>query len=98
VTSREAIRRLVRNRNKLERFGVSHISVFGSTARDQATEHSDVDVLVEFDPGTEVGLFTFVAVLHFLEDVLRSRIDLATPGALRPEMRDDILSEALRAF
>ena len=55
-------------------------------------------VLVEFDPEAHVGLFTFVEVLDFLADVLGTRIDLATPGALRQEMRERILSEAIRAF
>lgn len=98
MTSREAVRRLTRNGKKLRRFHVQHIAVFGSTAREQANEHSDVDVLVEFDPDVPVGLFAFVGLLDFLEDVLGTRIDLATPGALRPEMRDRILEEAVRAF
>ncbi len=98
MTSREAIRRLGRNRQKLARFHVAHMSVFGSTARDEATFHSDVDLLVEFEPEARVGLFTFVRLQDFLADIMGSRIDLATPGALRPEMRDQILAEAVRAF
>ena len=98
MTRREALRRLDRNREKLRTFSVRHIAVFGSTARDQATVHSDVDVLVEFDPQAHVGLFTFVRLLDFLGDVMGTRIDLATPAALRPEMRDEILAEAVRAF
>jgi uncharacterized protein len=98
VTSKEALRRLSRNEKKLRRFNVRHVAVFGSTARDQATEHSDVDVLVEFDPEAHVGLFAFVELLDFLADVLATRIDLATPGALREEMRESILREAIRAF
>jgi predicted nucleotidyltransferase len=98
MTSREALRRLQGHREKLRTFSVRHIAVFGSTARDQATPHSDVDVLVEFDPGARVGLFTFVGLLDYLSDVMGTRIDLATPGALRPEMREQILGEAVRAF
>jgi uncharacterized protein len=98
VTSKEALRRLSRNQKKLHGFHVQHIGVFGSTARDQSNEHSDVDVLVEFVPEAPVGLFVFVDLLDFLSDVLGTRIDLATPGALRPEMRDEILAEARRAF
>ena len=98
MTRREALRRLERNREKLRTFHVSHIAVFGSTARDQATLHSDVDVLVEFQPQARVGLFTFVRLLDFLSDVMGTRIDLATPAALRPEMRAEILAEAVRAF
>jgi hypothetical protein len=98
MTSREALRRLDRNREKLRTYSVRHIAVFGSTARDQATLHSDVDVLVEFDPEAKVGLFTFVRLLDHLTDVMGTRIDLSTPGALRPEMREQILAEAVRAF
>lgn len=98
MTRREAVRRLGRNRRKLARFHVEHVAVFGSTARDEATTHSDIDLLVEFAPGARVGLFTFVELQEFLADVMDSRIDLATPAALRPEMRDEILAEAVRAF
>jgi predicted nucleotidyltransferase len=98
MNCREVTRRLTRNRAKFRRFGVAHLSVFGSTARDQAGPHSDVDLLVEFDPQAHVGLFAFVELLDLLGDILGTRIDLATPGALRPEMRDHILEEAVRAF
>jgi len=98
MTSREALRRLNRNREKLRTHRVRHIAVFGSTARNQATANSDVDLLVEFEPGAPVGLFAYVRLLDFLTNVMDTRIDLATPGALRPAMRDEIVAEAVRAF
>jgi uncharacterized protein len=98
VTKREAIRRLTRNRTKLAALHVRRLSLFGSTARDEAHEHSDVDLLVEFDPDARVGLFAFVALQRTLADILGTRIDLATPAALRPEMREQILSEAERVL
>ena len=98
MTSREALRRLNRNREKLRTHQVRHIAVFGSTARNQATANSDVDLLVEFQPGAPVGLFAYVRLLDFLSNVMDTRIDLATPDALRPEMRDEIVAEAIRAF
>jgi predicted nucleotidyltransferase len=98
MTRHEALRRLTRNRERLRTYSVRHIAVFGSTARDQATVHSDVDLLVEFDPGQQVGLFAFVRLLDYLTDVMGTRIDLATPDALRAEMRAEILGEAIRAF
>jgi hypothetical protein len=98
MTRREALRRLARNRATLREQGVRHIFLFGSTSRDQATPQSDVDLLVEFDPAAQVGLFDFVRLLDHLSDVMGTRIDLATPDALRPEMRDAILAEAIRAF
>lgn len=98
MTRRETIRRLQRHKSQIRRFGVRHLSVFGSTARDEATEHSDADILVEFEPHVHIGLFGFVELQKTLGDALASRIDLATPDALRPEMRDEILSEAVRVF
>ena len=98
MTRHEALRRLTRDRERLRTYSVRHIAVFGSTARDQATPHSDVDLLVEFAPRQRVGLFAFVRLLDHLSDVMGTRIDLATPDALRAEMRDEILGEAVRAF
>ncbi len=98
MTKRETIRRLTRNRSKLAAFHVRRLSLFGSTARDEAREQSDVDLLVEFHPDVPVGLFTFVALQRFLGDILGTRIDLATPDALRPEMRDQIVGEAVRVL
>ncbi len=98
MTRRETIRRLQRRKTEIKRFGVRHLAIFGSTARDQATEHSDTDILVEFEPHVHIGLFGFVELQRVLGDALSSRIDLATPGALRAEMRDEILSEAVRVF
>lgn len=98
MTRKETIRRLTRNRGKFAAFHVHRLSLFGSTARDEAHEHSDVDLLVEFDPEAPVGLFTFVALQRFLSDVLGTRIDLATPDALRPDMRAQILDDAVRVL
>lgn len=98
MTRREALRRLTRNREKLRGYSVRHIFLFGSTARDQATAQSDVDLLVEFDPQAQVGLFEFVRLLDHLSDIMDTRIDLATADALRVEMRPGILAEAIRAF
>ena len=98
MTRDDILKKLAASRPELDRFHVERLSVFGSVARNEASDDSDVDVLVEFDPDVPVGLFAFVGLLDFLEDVLGTRIDLATPDALRPEMRDRILEEAVRAF
>lgn len=98
MTRRETIRRLQRRKADIRRFGVRHLAVFGSTARDEATPHSDTDVLVEFEPHARIGLFGFVELQRTLSDILSNRIDLATPEALRPEMREEILAEAVRVF
>ena len=68
-----------------ERFGVTSLSLFGSFARDQATDESDVDILVGYDaPATSKSFF---GVQFYIEDLLGRRVDLVTNNALRKEIR-----------
>lgn len=76
-------------------FGVGSLSLFGSVARDEAGPESDVDLLVEFDRA--VGLFDFIRLRDRLAEVLNRRVDLVTPDALKRQLRDRILGEAVRA-
>jgi len=75
------------------RFGVIQLSVFGSTARDEARSDSDVDILVSFDgPATSRKYF---GVQFYLEDALGCSVDLVTEKALRQELRPFIEREAV---
>jgi predicted nucleotidyltransferase len=76
------------------RFGVTSLALFGSVARDEAGQDSDVDLLVEFD--RPVGLFRFMELQSHLEDLLRCGVDLGTPQSLKPRIRDRVLAEAVR--
>jgi uncharacterized protein len=89
-----ALEILVKHKPTLaQRFGVTHLALFGSTARDAAREASDVDVLVTFDgPATSERYF---GVQFYLEDLLGCPVDLVTDKALRPELRPFIEREAL---
>ncbi len=91
----EVLRILSEHREEIRGFGVASLSVFGSVARDEAGPDSDVDVLVEFNK--PVGLFEFVRLQRYLESMLGRRVDLATAAALRSQMREQILREAVRA-
>lgn len=74
-------------------FGVTGLALFGSTARSDATEHSDLDVLVTFNgPATSARFF---GVQFYLEDLLGCRVDLVTGKALRPELRPHIERDAV---
>lgn len=79
------------------RFGVVSVGVFGSAARDELRPDSDVDVLVEFDPDSHIGIFGFVRLQRHLESLLGRTVDLATPEALKKHIRDQILRELVRA-
>lgn len=63
--------------------------------RDEAEPASDVDILVEF--GEPVGLFEFVALKNYLEEILGSTVDLVTEDALKRQLRERILEEAIPA-
>ena len=91
----DILRILAANRSRLNDFSVKSLSIFGSVARDEAANGSDVDILVEFTKPT--GLFGFIRLMHYLQEILGVKVDLATPNALRMEMREQILKEAIRA-
>jgi len=77
----------------VERFGVRRLALFGSTARDEASPGSDVDIVVGFDgPATSARYF---GVQFFLEDALDCPVDLVTEKALRSELRPYIEREAV---
>lgn len=94
---KEALQIIASHREELQAYSVKSLAIFGSVARDEATDASDVDLLVEFEDGKPVGLFTFIRLTHFLQDILGCRVDLATPEALREEMGEQIIKEAIRA-
>lgn len=76
-----------------EKYGVTKIALFGSTARDTANPNSDIDILIDFDsPATSKRYF---GVLFYLEDLLQHPIDLITENALRPELRPYIEKETI---
>ena len=69
------------------------LAVFGSVARGEATDRSDIDLLVEFNQ--PIGLFEFIRLKYYLETLIGSKVDLVTPDALHPALRDSILNEAV---
>ncbi|MEJ5310426.1 MAG: nucleotidyltransferase family protein [Anaerolineae bacterium] len=93
----EALQRIRAGQSKLGAFPIKHLAVFGSVARNEAGEGSDVDILVEFEPEAPVGLFEFARLRRILGELLGCEVDLATPDALRQEMRAQILQEAVYA-
>jgi len=96
MNEREAVlSKLAGHRAELTRLGVRSLALFGSTARGEARIDSDVDILVDF--AHPVGLFAFLEVKSDLERLLGRPVDLVTASALRPELRDSILREAVHA-
>ena len=76
-----------------ERYGVTKLALFGSTARGTARPDSDVDVLVAFDGAASST--RYFGVQFYLEDLLGCPVDLVTEKALRAELRPSIEREAV---
>jgi predicted nucleotidyltransferase len=72
---------------------VRRLSLFGSVLRADFRPDSDVDVLVEFEPGHVPGLAFFTMETE-LSEILGHKVDLNTPGFLSPYFRDQVLAEA----
>ena len=87
---------LRKNKELLLRHHVRSLSVFGSVVRGEASAGSDVDILVEFQPDAAVGLFEFIRLKNDLSVLLGVEVDLGTPDALHPALKEDILKEAVR--
>ena len=73
---------------------IRRLSLFGSVLRDEFGPDSDVDVLVEFEPGTRIGLMGLTRVEMALSDLLGRKVDLNTPRGLHRRFRDRVLAEA----
>jgi uncharacterized protein with HEPN domain/predicted nucleotidyltransferase len=78
--------------------GIKSLAIFGSVARNEARQDSDVDLLVQFEEGKPVGLFELVTIKQHLERLLGCEVDLVTPKYLKPRMRDRIFADAVSAF
>jgi predicted nucleotidyltransferase len=72
---------------------IRRLALFGSVLRDDFTDESDIDVLVEFEPGHTPGL-AFFSMQDELSEILGREVDLNTPGDLSKYYRDEVLDEA----
>ena len=76
-----------------QKFAVKEIGIFGSVAREEQTDRSDIDLLVEFSK--PVSLVTFMRLEYYLSDMLGNKVDLVTFDSLKPMIQQDILSEVI---
>ncbi len=76
-----------------KKYKVKTIGAFGSVVREEQTENSDIDVLVDFEQGAD--LFDLVGLGFFLEEKLGSKVDVVSQRALRKEIKQNILHEVI---
>jgi predicted nucleotidyltransferase len=79
-----------------DEFGVAELYLFGSLARGDHRPGSDVDLVVQFAPGTHPTLFTLAGLYGRLVDLLGCPVDLGTRDSLRPRIRPEVEAEMVR--
>jgi len=91
-TKQDILNVIDQNRSVLRALGVIKIGLFGSFVRGEQHQESDIDLLIEFDPGRKT-FDTFMELSFFLEEVLQRRIELVTLESLSPYIGPHILKE-----
>jgi len=76
------------------RYGVKELSLFGSAVRGEMRPESDIDILVEFEPGVRIGLIKFEFLAEELEALAGRKVDLVTKRGLKPWVRPEVLKDA----
>lgn len=84
------VRSIGQNYEFLKEYSVDQIGLFGSFVHDNANEDSDIDLLVSFKTKT---FRNYMGLKLFLEDLLGRSVDLVTPEAVRPELKEIIMNE-----
>lgn len=94
----QIIARLRQREPELRGRGVLHAALFGSVARGEAGPDSDIDLMIEVAPDASVGVFEYVAITQYLEDLFDGRVDVANRRTLKPLVRPAAERDAVYAF
>jgi len=90
--SQEILKIIEENREKIKRFGVTSLGLFGSAVRGEATATSDLDFVVEME---NVTFDSYMDLKEYLERLFGCKVDLVMKDAIKPRLRPIILSETV---
>ena len=91
MTKEDIKKVLIKNKSLLKRYKVNKIGIFGSCVTGKMKKKSDVDLLVDFDE--MIDLFDYVHLSDELQQMLKTKVDLSTPDAIKPYIKPKILRE-----
>jgi predicted nucleotidyltransferase len=92
----EIKQKLTQNSTHLkQQYHITQLGIFGSYIRGEATENSDLDILVEFEPKARFGLLTFCELENYLSELLSLKVDLVMKDGLKPHIGNNILQEVV---
>ena len=88
--------KLNQNLNQIkQQYQIKQLGIFGSYIRGEATENSDLDILVEFNTQARFGLLTFCELENYLSELLAVKVDLVMKDGLKPQISKNILQEVV---
>jgi predicted nucleotidyltransferase len=88
MKAEEVIAKLRSHETELRQAGLLHVRLFGSVARGEADEASDVDLLADFDEGKRLSLIDVIGLENRLSDLLGVKVDLIQEGTLKERLRE----------
>jgi predicted nucleotidyltransferase len=94
----EAVRLLRSHASAIRAIGATSLYLFGSTARDEAGEASDLDLFIDYDEDGEFSAIELVRLKNYISDALKIDADVTTRDGLHPLIRDEIVAKAERVF
>jgi predicted nucleotidyltransferase len=98
MDSRDAIAILVAHRDALRARGVRHAALFGSVARGEARPDSDLDILIDLDPGAKIGVFKYAGIRRYIAELFADPVDVVERKSLKPHARPSAEQDAIYAF
>jgi predicted nucleotidyltransferase len=94
----DALRLLREHAEPIRAIGATSLYLFGSTARDDADENSDLDLFIDYDGDSKFSAIELLRIKHYISDTLRIDADVITRDGLHPVIRDEIVASAERVF
>ena len=94
----EAVRLLKAHAGAIRAIGATSLYLFGSTARDEAGEASDLDLFIDYDEDGDFSAIELVRLKNYISDALKIEADVTTRDGLHPLIRDEIVAKAERVF
>jgi len=92
LTSEKILRKIEENKEKMKKFGVKKIGLFGSYIKEEQKQKSDIDILVEFKKGVKT-FDNYMDLKFFLEDLFNCKVDLVIVETLKPDLKSYILEK-----
>jgi hypothetical protein len=96
ISKKSIIRSIQKNIDKIRRYGIKRIGIFGSFTRASQNSKSDIDILVDFYPN-EKTFDNYMELKFFLERLFHRKVDLVIKDAIKPRLKRYILNEVIYA-